>query len=640
MVAQRLSADPKGNSMKYAKQGPREFVPFEFNDITLENIRKACKAHYREDLVCDILASEQGPSCSRLDQVPSFKVIYVRFIKAETGISIPTKILERNPFRSRNPFQPPYAKVPRSHVPKSAASAYSSVQMTPSLVPKSLSALDMMKFGKIIKPVVKETRDIFVEEFNMNNNEWVTIGSVQFVIEMAHFEEGAFRYAFKAVSSDPKFNDGSYVVKRYKQTALDNITELNQSPEMQLRKVIQMNTLARNLAARFSEQCACILEISMKYAKQGPREFVPFEFNDITLENIRKACKAHYREDLACDILASEQGPSCSRLDQVPSFKVIYVRFIKAETGISIPTKILERNPFRSRNPFQPPYAKVPRSHVPQSAASAYSSVQMTPSLVPKSLSALDMMKFGKIIKPVVKETRDIFVEEFNMNNNEWVTIGSVQFVIEMAHFEEGAFRYAFKAVSSDPKFNDGSYVVKRYKQTALDNITELNQSPEMQLRKVIQMNTLARNLAARFSEQCACILEGFTKLTYNKVFWGKIGDEFVAIEKFIPGTFQKYINNDGTVVATANILADVIKKAEAFVHYTYSKSEGKLMVLDIQGVGNMLCDPEIATEDITDTDEEFYFCIGNLTTLGIQTFLSARVCNAYCEAVNIAIKE
>ena len=64
-------------------------------------------------------------------------------------------------------------------------------------------------------------------------------------------------------------------------------------------------------------------------------------------------------------------------------------------------------------------------------------------------------------------------------------------------------------------------------------------------------------------------------------------------------------------------------------------------MVLDIQGVGNMLCDPEITTEDITDTDEEFYFCIGNnLTTLGIQTFLSAHVCNAYCEAVNIAIKE
>ena len=80
LIAQRLSAEPKGNSMKYAKQGPREFVPSEYSEVTLENIKRACKVHYRENLTtCDILASEQGPSCSRLDQIPSFKVIYVRF---------------------------------------------------------------------------------------------------------------------------------------------------------------------------------------------------------------------------------------------------------------------------------------------------------------------------------------------------------------------------------------------------------------------------------------------------------------------------------------------------------------------------------------------------------------------------------
>ena len=31
-------------------------------------------------------------------------------------------------------------------------------------------------------------------------------------------------------------------------------------------------------------------------------------------------------------------------------------------------------------------------------------------------------------------------------------------------------------------------------------------------------------------------------------------------------------------------------------------------MVLDIQGIGNVLCDPEIATEDIIDIDDEFAF--------------------------------
>ena len=61
LSAQRLSAESKGNSMKYAKQGPREFVPFEYSEVTLENIKRAGKVHYGENLtICDILASEQG----------------------------------------------------------------------------------------------------------------------------------------------------------------------------------------------------------------------------------------------------------------------------------------------------------------------------------------------------------------------------------------------------------------------------------------------------------------------------------------------------------------------------------------------------------------------------------------------------
>ena len=85
LIAQRLSAESKGNSMKYAKQGPREFVSFEYSKVTLENIKRTCKVHYREHLTtCDIVASEQGRSCSRLDQIPSSQVIYVRFIMPES----------------------------------------------------------------------------------------------------------------------------------------------------------------------------------------------------------------------------------------------------------------------------------------------------------------------------------------------------------------------------------------------------------------------------------------------------------------------------------------------------------------------------------------------------------------------------
>ena len=36
-------------------------------------------------------------------------------------------------------------------------------------------------------------------------------------------------------------------------------------------------------------------------------------------------------------------------------------------------------------------------------------------------------------------------------------------------------------------------------------------------------------------------------------------------------------------------------------------------MVIDVQGIGKILCDPESAIEDIEDIGDEFLFCLGNL---------------------------
>ena len=85
---------------------------------------------------------------------------------------------------------------------------------------------------------------------------------------------------------------------------------------------------------------------------------------------------------------------------------------------------------------------------------------------------------------------------------------------------------------------------------------------------------------------------------------------------------------------------ADGLKKVDAFVHYTYKKSEGNLMVLDIHGIGNVFYDPEIATEDTVDIDDEFLFCLSNLAANVIQAYLGVHECDAYCEAVNLPDKE
>ena len=51
-----------------------------------------------------------------------------------------------------------------------------------------------------------------------------------------------------------------------------------------------------------------------------------------------------------------------------------------------------------------------------------------------------------------------------------------------------------------------------------------------------------------------------------------------------------------------------------------------KFYVTCLQGVGHLLCDPEIATIDLWvkegGTKSEFYFCLGNLSTNAIHGFM------------------
>lgn len=101
------------------------------------------------------------------------------------------------------------------------------------------------------------------------------------------------------------------------------------------------------------------------------------------------------------------------------------------------------------------------------------------------------------------------------------------------------------------------------------------------------------------------------TTFHYKKVFLGKMSDgDYVTIEEFIDGVFVKYINNNGDICAEDDVLCD---KAQCFSHFTYEKSQGKLMVLDVQGAGLTLYDPEIASAELTDGDGSLRFCNGNL---------------------------
>ena len=62
-----------------------------------------------------------------------------------------------------------------------------------------------------------------------------------------------------------------------------------------------------------------------------------------------------------------------------------------------------------------------------------------------------------------------------------------------------------------------------------------------------------------------------------------------------------------------------------------------QLMVTDIQGVGYCLCDPEIAsTQQVDLEDDSIVFCTGNLSVAAINTFKSEHQCNTYCKLLKL----
>ena len=79
-------------------------------------------------------------------------------------------------------------------------------------------------------------------------------------------------------------------------------------------------------------------------------------------------------------------------------------------------------------------------------------------------------------------------------------------------------------------------------------------------------------------------------------MFQLNINHECVTVEEFLPGDFQKYVNNNCSICLKD---LEITEKAETFAHDTYEKLNNRLMITDLQGVGYNLCDAEIATQTI-----------------------------------------
>ena len=183
-------------------------------------------------------------------------------------------------------------------------------------------------------------------------------------------------------------------------------------------------------------------------------------------------------------------------------------------------------------------------------------------------------------------------------------------------------------------------WVLKTYNQKANNTISETVMSTvENHCRKQMQMHAVARHLAQKFEINAPTKFRECFK--YNWCYYTMFDGEHATLEEFVPGSFAKYVNNNGNCVPAPEDVTqdfkDLFLKAETLVHYSYVVRDHKLMLLDIQGSAFTLYDPEIATAEIMDKEHhEIYLCCGNCSSVAIAAFLSDHVCNECCDMMDL----
>ncbi|XP_068025421.1 alpha-protein kinase 2 isoform X2 [Melanerpes formicivorus] len=210
----------------------------------------------------------------------------------------------------------------------------------------------------------------------------------------------------------------------------------------------------------------------------------------------------------------------------------------------------------------------------------------------------------------------------------------------EELHFGEGMHRKAFRSKVMQglvPVFSPGHPCVLKvhsaitYGTKSKDDLVQKNY--KLALQECYVQNT-AREYAKIYAAE-AEPLEGFGEapeiIPIFLVHRPANNIPYATVEEELVGEFVKYSMRDGKEVNFLRRDSEAGQKCCTFQHWVYEKTNGSLLVTDLQGVGMKLTDVGIAT-----LAKGYKGFKGNCSISFIEQFRALHQCNKYCEMLGL----